>query len=221
MSEAVGVRINNASNVRIVKSVEELKGLINTLVEKVTEDFVKKYQAEAKNYFFQDGEKDSIYYKLDVAGKIREKFKGDLESVPKGAAERKNSPTTTWYVNPPRFVKKKGQRLFWATRIIVEAEAYNFITPANYYGVSGPGTILPPIVTWSETPVVYSGTIQPPIVNWRETPVVYSGPSKELFAKGQSVFEVIWSVLITTTGKLTKGKIESIISVETTWKRVG
>lgn len=244
LADSVRARTTGASNVRVLESLEGLKGLINTLVEKVTEDFVATYQPKAKNLFFEEDEKDSLFYRLNIQRDISGGFSEVLQSIPPGADERRNG---TWLISAPRFIKKKGQRVFWATRIAVAAKAYKSVAPPISLGtytsswqfpVSGtdlgttpsfpdylsptPGTAIPNTSGW------YTGIIDPSqydaagLHGWMKPHLGDTSTfayTKQLVRSGQSVFEVIWSVVVTSAGKLINPKIESIEYVETNWQQ--
>lgn len=245
LRDAVTARCEGATNVRILVSLEEVKGLVNTLVAEIGEDVVAAYQEKAKKYFFEPNQEKSLYHKLSIGKTILDKFWDVLQAIPQGASERKNG---TWYIHPPSFVRKRGQRVFWSTRIVLEAEAYRWaisIQPPGGYGYSGqvslPGldrsTLTPDLFTPTpgstpslESGLAWSGSIPAPVSDFSKWLASGSGsiPSigstiqtKELFSKGKSVFEVVWSISITATEKLTFPKIISINHVRTTWEQAG
>ena len=62
LAEAIKDRTIEATNVRILLSLEELKGLINTLVAEISEEFVAKIQAKAQSYFYEKDQEETLYY---------------------------------------------------------------------------------------------------------------------------------------------------------------
>src|SRR5205814_2305993 len=112
-------RTKNQSNVRILSSLEDLKSLINTLAAEISEEFVTRIQAKAQTYFFDGAQKTTLFYKHQIRDAIEEKFNKELRAVPEGAQTRENG---TWYISAPRFVKKIGQRVSWASRITVDGK---------------------------------------------------------------------------------------------------
>jgi len=98
LADAIRMRTSDANNVRILNSIEELKGLINTLVEQVREEFVKTYRTKAQEYFFEADREEGLFYKEKIRSRIGEKFKEHLESIPKGSDERKNG---MWHIGTP------------------------------------------------------------------------------------------------------------------------
>lgn len=124
LSEAVTSRTQDRSNVRLLGSIEELEGLIDTLVSEVSEEFIADLKEKAGKYFYQADEPESIYTKEKVWEQIRERFAAQLQALPEGAAGR------DYYGNarlgPVRFSKKESQRVFWITRLSVELNAYRY-----------------------------------------------------------------------------------------------
>lgn len=248
LRDAVRERTEKVRNVNILESLEELKGLINTLVAEVTEQFVKSISERAKRYFFDPEEKAGIYYSEKIKSKIRKKFKKILEEVPKGAEERVNK---VWFIKAPRFVKKEGQRVFWATRITVECEAYKYAEAAEFYWTSAASEIgtMPDLTIYGPTGDVYTGEIKGKTPdeadlwitqagstssfggmniaggpNWENvgytSPYMYNvgGRTKELASKGQTIFEIVWSVILTTKRNFASARVESINYVATNWE---
>jgi len=251
LADAVKSRTSDSSNVRIIPTVEELKSLINILTSEVTEAFVQSIKEQAKEYFFQPGEESALLYKEEVLVKINEKFRQELTSLPPGADERQKVPPTL--IGAPSFVKKEGQRVFWASRITEQAKAYKYVSsdPTLVGGNLGFGSssVFPPSspttsriidlssnINYSSLPSGVSGVsgisgvsgvsgLSGPSMpfNFVSTgpSIVFSssGRTKTLVSSGEIVFEVIWSVAITTHRKnFTAPKIESINHIETKWE---
>lgn len=264
LREAINERCGNAKNVRILESIDDLKGLINTLIEQVTEEVVAAYREKAKGYFFDVDQEDSIYYKEKIRSKIRKKFKDELVKIPKGSDERVNNQT--WHISTPSFIKKEARRVFWSSRIRVDSEAYKWTTvtfPPKYGSTSGTTSwehispsstsdigkievtgIPPDWLTINSGKISGTSSIDESGIRWGSTgnwinvgpsgpsgtdnwinvgpsglsgPIIQS-PTKVLFSKGQAIFEVIWSVTITTTGVFRSPQIESIKHVGTNWE---
>ncbi|HAX41182.1 MAG TPA: hypothetical protein PLF84_14635 [Bryobacteraceae bacterium] len=120
LTEAVESRLNSAGNVRVIASVEELRGFINTLVSEVDETFVALWKDRAAKKFFIQKDESTLYYAEHIRDLIAKKFEKELAVVPAGAQLRKNG---IWRISSPNFSKKSGQRVHWVSRIEVEAEA--------------------------------------------------------------------------------------------------
>lgn len=118
---AVKARTSDATNLQIFHGLEELKGFINILISKISEEFAVKIQEKASQYFFEVDKKDTLYYKENVYRQIFGKFDNILDEKPENTDTRENE---RWLIHKPQFVKKLKQRMFWITRIVVEAKAY-------------------------------------------------------------------------------------------------
>lgn len=132
VAQTVKVRTAGSTNTSVLKTVEELKGLINTLVSQVDETFLALLKPKAQKLFFIPDDQSTFVYKQRVLEQLKEKFASELSAHPAGATSRKNG---TWFVHPPNFVKKSGRRIQWASRIEVETEAsktipYYFSSPS-------------------------------------------------------------------------------------------
>jgi len=233
LSETIKQRTQSHSNVRILSSLEELKSLINTLAAEVSEEFVAKIQAKAQAYFFEVDQKESIYYKEDIRRIVQEKFKKQLRAVPEGAHVRENG---TWYITPPRFLKKQGQRVSWASRISVSSKAFRY-EPSNPPTSSFPSTspvmsalmadyasvqnnLLFPLATLPSTPLTSFPSTGASLLATTpsDQPSILPAISEKTVVKtGKSLLDVIWSVTVTATGKLSAPKIDSVEFLETSW----
>jgi len=206
MTEAVSEKIKGATNVRVLPSIEELKGLINTLVSEADETFINSIQEKCKQYFFQKENKETLYYKEEVRKLINDSFGEQLKEKPKGCETRDNG---TWYIGGPQFIKKEGQRIFWATRITVEAKAYNNLKEQTQELGKEPVRRLSELGLGMAPPSQRRGLL---------SLLGASEQEKILVTEGSTIFEVDWSISVTTTTKsLSKQKIENIKFVETVW----
>lgn len=246
LRDAVQERTKGTKNTHILTSIDELKGLINTLIAEVTEQFVRSIRERAKIYFFDVELKEGLYYREKIRNKIRKRFKRILEELPQGADERINK---SWFISVPRFMEKEVQRVFWATKITVTAEAYRSPTLFRYAWPSSASEVgtLPDISAFGPSGELFLGEIKgkpseeelwltPPISitpNIRAASIGSVGvggigtvgplgisavPNKELVSKGETVFEVVWSVVLTTKRNFKFPKIESINHVMTNWE---
>lgn len=122
--EAALARITGRSNIRILDTLDELQGLINTLVSEVDETYVAEMQEKAEKYFYSKGVATSLYLKQEIHAEISNRFKKQLQAIPDGADRRENKQ---WFIWTPTFVSKEGQRTYWNTKITVDALAYKTI----------------------------------------------------------------------------------------------
>src|SRR5260370_4340984 len=121
LTQAVKERIADSPNASVLASVEELKGLINTIVSNVGEDFIALLKPKAAKLFFvSSDDKDVHIYKEKIVARLKDKISSDLEAKPPGAAYRENG---TWRIDRPNFSRKEGRRIFWTSRIEVVLDA--------------------------------------------------------------------------------------------------
>ena len=223
LTECVSSQTKDFKNVKIIANLEDLKGLINTLVSEVDEKYVTKVLNIAKTYFFEKGKETSLFYKEKLRDEIEKLCESDLKSFPQGLDGRDNG---TWYISSPNFVKKKSQKIHLSTIISVECNGYiNKSESPSFLEQLGIGTGSVNLgggsVTKSEntfknsllSTYLQGGTIvnTNPLANLIST-------KKEIIKKGTSEIEVIWSVLVSTRFKFSKAKIESIKYLETKWQ---
>ncbi len=242
LASTVETRTSEAANVRILRSLDELRDLVNTVVADVTEDFVKAIRELAELCFFVKGDENSLYYSAKVRDQVASRFGSELRSTPPRAEARKNG---TWFVSPPRFSKKRGQRVHWVSTVRVAAKAIRNEAYTDYDLGSIGGTV----VSGLPQNVVISPTTQPR--NHALLPssyISFGQPSKDMatlytmafpggeslrglgdlqpvsrtrevvVAEGQSVFEVFWSVTVTARRKLVNPAVDDVRHVETTWE---
>lgn len=210
--EAAKQKGAHTSNVRLLASLDEARGLINTVVAAVDEDFVSSIAPSATSTFWKKGENDSCYYAWKVRDSISNSFEKQLTELPPAATRRENG---TWYIHKPRFLKKNGRRVYWATKIDVAAQAFQPSTDwsvalssrqslADLLKLNQPALKNPEPLA-AENPAFTSGGTVP------------LGPSDTLMTEGYSQFEVQWSVLVKTNRQLHKPELEGIDFVENKW----
>lgn len=73
LSEAARIKSQGSTNVRLFSTVDELRGLINTLVSQVDEIFVKGLMPQAERLFV-GADKDSLYHTAGISATIRERL---------------------------------------------------------------------------------------------------------------------------------------------------
>lgn len=225
LSEAAQSRTAQRSNVRVMASLEEVKGLISTLIAAVDEKFIAKIQPKANTYFFEKSNQDSLVYKENLLGKIKDKFSAELSALPPRATTRE---VGKWFVSPPRFVNKQGQRIYWATRISIESKATRFESTQPIY--TGLGLALPylPSSTTEEQEALNLlglGELSEKPVSTVITPAtglatLSSDPPslvKAIVVNGKTEIEVEWNVSVSVAQRFSKPKIESINFIETVW----
>lgn len=243
LAEAARAQTTGRLNVRIVPTIEELKGLINTLVSEVSEQYVEEIKAEASTYFFQREGKDSLYYKEDVWQKLVHEFNDQLYSLPEGANEREHEKTS---IGKPRFVRKERQRVFWVNQITVLVKAYkrdqiDLSSPLLGGGSvakagEAPAFFVPPGIGpqrpyqfvipdklagpyWQVPGKIESESLVSGASALATTSLQAYMPTKRLVKSGKITFEITWSVTVSATkGLFSRPRIESLEHVETVWE---
>lgn len=210
LTSAVRARTEASNNVRILGTLEELEGLISTLTSEASEEFVENIKTRIGDYFFEKGRDSSLYYKEDIRKRISETFADQLKEIPEKAERRENS--SIWLINHPRFVRKEGQRVYWASRINVESKAYT-TRPTWASLLTSALTRLAASVpsTQAVSPTAAPGPAAEQSVEAKEQ-------QETVIATGTTSFEVLWSVVVTTKLNFTKPEIEKITHVGTSWK---
>ena len=227
------------SNVRILNDISELESLINTLVSQVTEQFISEIIDKVSDLFFNQSESTGLYYSEKIFEEIKNKYGNELESKPIEGLERKNDKI--WISNPV-FIRKERQRIFWSTPIKIDAKLfkydinvslagasvgapipnYNYPQNMGLLGIasSSSGLTFGDLLSGGKRGLtigeILSGKNKSSMLS---TGNVLSQPIDKIdMGKGSSSFEVIWSVNITPTKKLTAPKVEEIKFVSTTWE---
>lgn len=215
---AAGTATTEARNVRVLASVDELKGLINTLVAKVDEEFVAKIRKQAGIFFFQRDDDSCLLRQAKILEKAKRHHDDELTAVPDDADFRKN---VEWRVAPPRFVGKQKQRVTWASRIEVLAEVYRAspsekdLAEALRLLKDAPAESVFKLTNVSLEGATRSTEMNPP------KGFVPLGDPGTLIATGTTQFDAIWSVSV-SVGRhlLSKGRFERFGEATTTWDKL-
>ncbi len=218
LRDATAARLSAATNVHLLESIEALKDLINTLSSSVDEQYIAAIRARAAEAFFKTDDQASLYYKASVGSSLRETLAAATVKLPTGADKY---AVDTWTINPPRFVKKQGQRIYWTSRFEANLRALKSAPspqlPLRWQPVFTEHRILP-------EPLRASGqTIGPLLMplgeEWPSTSIVFGGfgANDQLVATGTASVDVAWSLAVTTSGAFTKLQVEATEFVEVTW----
>jgi len=188
---AVAAEIPNA---RVSKGIEELRGLINVLTSEVKEELIAQVKDKVALLFFDQKNNDGLYFREKIRDRITQENPEVLAAVPANGLIRKNG---TWFIYPPEFSKKTGQRVFWRTRLVVESKVFRK-TALEPVDLTAPLTALSSSASLSE---------------------LLEGQKEVLVKDGRTTFQVEWSVLVQTNLKLRTPKIESVKFVDTDWDK--
>jgi hypothetical protein len=206
----------------VLSSIEDLRGFINTLASQVDERYVVSWRAKAEKLFFVKKSEDTLFYRAGIREEITEKFKEQLTALPEGATLRENN---TWYIGETNFVRKDGQRVFWSTRIKIQTQAFELVVKPNQSVYQPLKSVLAP---GGRTVADLMASMQPTSIN---SPLstglglppstaqqFYLGPEKILRYEGNDIYDVLWSVEVTTSHDMRRQKVEDFVHVGTEWE---
>lgn len=231
---AAEARIQGFANVRVLSSIDELKGLINTLASEASEELIAALQPKASRLFFSSEDETGLYYKANIHSELESKFSDELKVVPPGASSRKNG---TWRISMPTFAKKIGQRVYWISRIDIDTQAFKLVEDESRFVIGG--TVTPsnpffggPIQATGDDPsdpYTFSfsrgGQELLMIPTGKEKGFTLSSLSRMATGgfrnvktyEGSDAYEVLWHAELTTTQDLRKPTLEDVRHVEATW----
>lgn len=226
-------------NVRILHSLDELQGFINTLTSEFSEDEVKEYQSLSADYFFNPRNQNSLYYRNNLRDQLNTTYQKQLtECPPIAGLTRKN---LKFIINNPQFVKKTGKRVGWTTKIEVPFEILKR-EPNQYlslYDMTNSSLLNQP--TQSQIPYTppvtlgllntqsidsgLSSLFDPSSVSPSTWPTLSNNfittqPSNTIVTKGKTIFEIKWDINIDKNNALSHPNIESINYIDTSWEPV-
>ncbi len=239
--QAVKVRTTESTNTAFLATIEELKGLINTLVSQVDEAFLALLRPKASSLFFVPKDETTLYYKNKIREAITLKFTKDLAALPPGATQRNNGK---WLISQPNFARKTGRRVQWTSRINIQTEASKIVSyksptktipqyatamsslePTSLEGIVSAKTQFANLVD-VHVPVFSGGGVQLSSLSNINT-LPYGSFLNSLVSTdsvtthtGTDVYEVFWSVDVTTNRELRRPSIDEIRHGEQTWEQV-
>lgn len=207
LREYVSELTEKSNNVRILKGLDELESLINTLVSTVQEDFAEDLAKKASKAFFEKGNDKTLYYKERIGEKIREQYSSDLKNTILSGHMRTNG---TWWISDPIFIKKERQQIYWVTPVEPEFEIYHYERDGDgQNALAGLADLFlaqsKGLSTATETPP--SQVAQGGLSGFLGA----SLPQKKIIdIKGRDKFEVHWSTTLSQAQNLTSPKLIKI-----------
>jgi hypothetical protein len=219
LTQAVRERIADLPNASVVANVEELKGLINTIVSNAGEEFITQIKPKAAKLFFVSADdKETVFYKEKIEQRLEDKFKSELGATPTGTTFRKNG---RWLIERPNFSKKDGRRVFWTSRISIEIEAGTVTKEEEpVSGMIRVSSYAPPSGSlWAtpSEPITYYGYDEPGSpsqMNSLSNLIMSPSQKRVISHKGKDIFEVRWSTEVTMSKDLKKPVVDDIVHVE-------
>ena len=222
LKQAIELRRSKIRNLQVKGSIDELNSLINTLASEWKEEFILEIQKNATKLFFQQDDKDSIFYRENIRSQIEAKFKQELEAFPKGANYIAKG---TWEVQPAIFLRKEGDKVHWANRIQIQSMAYKtivyFESPTlsdllNKPNISVIDTSTGNYLHEYKKDVFVAG--EPKSEEKLVWGFLQPKEREELIAIGWANFKVFWSVLVNNKNELTSPQLEEDIKfIGTVW----
>ncbi len=223
--EAAKEETRSKKNVYIHRNIDELTNLINTLESEMTESLINKIIPEAEILFFNLENQSGLFYSENIKNEIKNKFHKELNSLHKWGETRENG---TWKIGNIVFETKKKQKVFWKASITIDFVCFKkseshpiYIQPYNNISLWS---------TYSSSPITSS---DPWLLNWHNISSLelFNGNTSSNLSlsnnridretvnikacSGSAKFEVLWTTILTKTGKLTSPKIESIDYIDT------
>lgn len=203
LSKFITEKTSNANNMRVLSTINDLENLINTLVSSVTEEFVSEIKDKAQKYFFEKDNQKTYYYKEEIRNRISEQYSKELKATPEKGMLREGG---TWWINPPVFVKKDKQRVYWFTQVEIDCEFFKYERATSSEQTTA-GSILDKLQDTAQS----GGQTHNRFLELLDMPV------KKEAGEGKTIFEIHWSVNITQADNLTRPKLEEIKFIKHTW----
>jgi hypothetical protein len=233
LREATQSRLGNETNIHLLESIDALKGLINTLGSAVDEEFIAAIKPRAADVFFKSGDESTLYYKASVGAELEKRLRNAAVGLPTGADKY---TIERWTLGSPRFVKKQVQRIYWTTRFEAKLKALK-TAPQSEWVAGGSLVTLGSLsgqnaFSFPTARAVNTASFQPsasPAMNvlsttWQPSESLqFSNPSfinvaeDQLVSYGTASMDASWSLAVTTSGTLTKPRLESVEYVEVVW----
>ncbi len=156
LRETTQSKLKQMKNVRVLQSIDELGGLINTLADsQIREEFIARIKPKVEKFFFNSEDPRTIESVRKLIQEISTQFASELESHPPIITRRVNK--SPWTIYPPTFLKKEGDRYYWTTQIVVNAEGFRNVPFTRTFNPYPTASYDPSVGT---TPFFYSA--EPP-----------------------------------------------------------
>jgi hypothetical protein len=203
LTSAVNSRLSAVPNAAVLLSIQELKGLINTLSSDVDEAFIARLRSKAEKLFFVSGEsRDTLYYTHNIRQRLMETFEATLARTPDELTDTTYRRNGQWWINAPTFVRKEVSRVFWSSRLDIETEAIRV-------------SAVSPTASYTQ----YNALAMRSLSDMMMKATTPSVPSLIHTAthRGMDAYEVIWSTEVTMSETLEQVLMEDMKHIGVTW----
>jgi hypothetical protein len=176
-------RTNQAKNVRLLDSLDDLKSLLNAIASEITEEFLKDIFPKAAKLFYNFDDHEGLYKKGRVFEAISEEFPMELaEVVHEFTGGMRVDDGVA--LGDQTFIRKEGQTVVWSTEVI---RKFKIVREKPLADLAG-------LLSASKSSAAGLGL-----------------PERQVLATGKSRFWVEWQHQITTTGKVSKAKVNNVV----------
>jgi hypothetical protein len=217
LSEAAKSRFSGVANVRVFRTIDELRELINTLVSQVSEEFVAKWRLKAEKLFYTKGEKRSLYYTGEIPERIQAEFSAKVRETPPGATRRVEDGIA---LDNTQFVKKDGQTIHWSTRVSMKFKTFIERQPSRILTEIDVNKPLSGVIPADAGAMPTYKTIDFDVPPGTLSGITYSfvdpqgiiasNVTSQPGPTGRTGFDVYWSTRLTTAPSLRDAKVDRI-----------
>lgn len=189
LKQAAQDRVKAFKNVSVLTSIDDLRTEINAVAAHLPKEYIDRYVKKVDDLFFVEGAKTGLMYDWDILSKLKERFEDVLTSVPEGGYKARTKVNS---ISVPTFIKKDGQKLIFQSKI-------------NRKMVASP---IPTVVGNGDAAVgAKLGLL---------SPVPVSAPEKSEM-EGGHVFQVVWSLTLSKTGRLISPQFIDLVYTSSSW----
>ena len=138
MIDAALERAKELSNIRIVRTLDDLQSAINAITSQLTPQQIEEILLKASAIFYRVSDPSTFYYTAKIPNKIEAKYSAALLERPKTAP---NTTAQSKYVDvaPTVFLNKSGDRLVFSTRVTYVVELMDRFASTHTYIYPGSG----------------------------------------------------------------------------------
>lgn len=199
----------DSKNVRLLSTLDDLEGLINTLTSTITEELAISLTRQAKKIFFEENNEKTLYSKESIGDKIEKQYSKKLEDTIIPGHARANG---TWWISSPVFMKKERSTIHWSTAVKVDFEIYHYEhkdpAPDSMRGLAELAKSQSAHKGLSGATSALNALASPPQLGLLGGLAL--SREKVLDFAGKEKFEIFWSTNLSPAQNLTKPRLEKI-----------